>query len=349
MVQVLVRRSIWPVLIGLLLIVSCKKDAASEKGQAGPDLAATARPQFELAVAAVEGPSLTFTFAGQVGEKSKLSNPRSLAADNDGNLYVADFGNDRIVRFDATGKEVLAFGKKGTAPGEYQSVWSVAVDAQGLVYMLDPRTGYVYVYSRDGKYQKRVGDLGFYSPSGLAVQKDGTMVVADTGGSRIVFVGTDGKMKGEPITRAGQATLDQPADVSVDAKDGFHVHLAGGGEKGAGSLVNFAADGSVQSKVATVAVPSTSDTPRTAEGSDGKVYLIDVEQGRLLAYSADGKTFYAIKIEGMTTPFRKLAGIAVDKQGQIFVSDADANVIYKFTPAVRAAEPAAGAAPGAPK
>lgn len=349
----LVRRSAWSVSIGLTALVltsSCGKKPSPEKAQPGPAPAAV-KGEPKPGPAATAGPSIPVTLDMVIGEKSKLLSPGSLALDSAGNLYVADGGNDRVVKFDSSGRQVLAFGKKGTGLGDFQSVWSLAVDAQGQIHVLDPRTGFVLVFGPDGKYLKRFGDMGFYSPSGLALQKDGTMVVADTGGARIVRIGPDGPMRGEPITLAGGGPIEQPSDVSVDSKDGFHVHTPGGGQNGAGALVNFSAEGAFQSRWSTVPVPSTSDTPRTAEGPDGKIYLLDLVQSRIVAYSADGKTFNPLNVEGLTVPFRRLSGLAVDKQGRIYVSDADANVIYRLQTAggAPAPAPAAGAAQGAPK
>ncbi len=61
--------------------------------------------------------------------------PTDVAWDAAGNIFVADgLGNARIAKFDKDGKFVKSWGKRGTAPGEFANVRSIAVDAQGNVY-----------------------------------------------------------------------------------------------------------------------------------------------------------------------------------------------------------------------
>ena len=58
--------------------------------------------------------------------------PTDVAWDAGGNIFVADgLGNARIAKFDKDGKFVKSWGKKGSGPGEFANVRSIAVDAQG--------------------------------------------------------------------------------------------------------------------------------------------------------------------------------------------------------------------------
>ncbi len=53
-------------------------------------------------------------------------------------LYVADFGNSRLLMFDRTSlRLVQAIGKSGTGPGEFLSPHLIATDSRGIIYIAE--------------------------------------------------------------------------------------------------------------------------------------------------------------------------------------------------------------------
>jgi len=324
-------------------LAGCKK---SEAPVAGPGSGATKGSGTEsssaggLGVPAV-GPAEPLLVAAHLGEKAHLQAPRGLAVDSSGNVFVADTGNFRVVKFDASGRETAVIGRKGSGPGEFESPWLPAVDGKGQLYVLDPRRGRVSIFGNDGKYLRKIGEgSGFYSPAGMAVAKDGAVAVADTGGNRVVVFGPDGQMRGEPIASTPQGKLIQPTDAAFDAKGNIYV-IQPTGPNGKGTLYRFDPEGKYQTAWVITSVPSTTDTPRLAVGPDGRVYLSDIEHGRLIAYDPDGKkatplTFAA----GDMDRFRRIGNIAVDEKGRIFVMDVDAALVYRLEkPEAAAAQP----------
>lgn len=288
--------------------------------------------------------------AARLGEKSRLQAPRGLAVDPSGNVFVADTGNSRVVKFDASGREMAIIGGKGNGPGEFESAWLPGVDGKGQLYVLDPRRGRVSIFGNDGKYLRKFGEsAGFYSPAGLAVAKDGTVAVADTGGNRVVVFSPDGQTRGEPITSTPQGKLVQPTDAAFDAKGNIYV-VQPTGPNGKGTLYRFDPDGKYQTAWVITSVPSTTDTPRLAVGPDGRVYLSDIENGHLIAYDPDGKKATPLAFAaGDTDRFRRIGNIAVDEKGRIFVMDVDAALVYRLEkPEAARVQPPKAAAPEAP-
>src|SRR6185503_17185022 len=67
--------------------------------------------------------------AGLAGDN--FNRPADVAWDADGNIYVADGeGNSRVAKFDKNGRYLKSWGSRGTAPGQFNIVHTIAVDAK---------------------------------------------------------------------------------------------------------------------------------------------------------------------------------------------------------------------------
>jgi sugar lactone lactonase YvrE len=123
--------------------------------------------------------------------------PKGVALDGNGDLFVADSDNFRIVKLSTTSGEFLAqwigLGsviKNKQVPGSFQSPRGVAVDAAGTVFVADTFNHWVQRLSPDGQVLAHWGGQGtaageFSFPSGIAVDVQGNVYVADTYNNRI--------------------------------------------------------------------------------------------------------------------------------------------------------------------
>src|SRR5579864_119674 len=65
-----------------------------------------------------------------------FNRPTDVAWDAAGNIFVADgYGNSRVAKFDKNGQFLKSWGSKGTGPGQFDLLHTLAVDAQGNVYV----------------------------------------------------------------------------------------------------------------------------------------------------------------------------------------------------------------------
>lgn len=55
----------------------------------------------------------------------------------EGNIFVADFFNNRIQKFTPKGVFLVAFGEKGAGPGQFDRPIDMAVDESGNIYVVD--------------------------------------------------------------------------------------------------------------------------------------------------------------------------------------------------------------------
>ena len=61
----------------------------------------------------------------------------SIAVGPQGNIFAADFYNDRIQKFALDGKFLTAFGQIGSGPGQFNHPIAVAVADDGTVFVTD--------------------------------------------------------------------------------------------------------------------------------------------------------------------------------------------------------------------
>jgi hypothetical protein len=60
-----------------------------------------------------------------------------LAFAPDGNLFVVEYGNQRVQKFTPTGQSLGCWCGPGRAPGQLHSPWALAVDSRGRVFVVD--------------------------------------------------------------------------------------------------------------------------------------------------------------------------------------------------------------------
>src|SRR4051812_33246599 len=71
-------------------------------------------------------------------DQTHFNKPTDVAFAPDGNFFVSDgYGNSRVVKFDKSGKFLLAWGKKGTGEGEFNTPHAVRLDSKGNVFIGD--------------------------------------------------------------------------------------------------------------------------------------------------------------------------------------------------------------------
>lgn len=126
------------------------------------------------------------TFGSKGRGDGQLLGPQYAACDDDGYLYVGDYGNARIVKFDPEGKFLFAFGAKGEGFPGFVSPAGIAV-REGVLYAGDSYRKAVYRFDLSGNYLGVMAEGILHFPEGLAFWKDGrALLVADT--DRIVSI-----------------------------------------------------------------------------------------------------------------------------------------------------------------
>jgi sugar lactone lactonase YvrE len=95
--------------------------------------------------------------------------PRPSTAQQDG---------DRLVRYTPEGKFVQDYGKLGRGPGEFMGPHALAFDSQGRLFVADRSNSRVQIFDKDMNFVDEWRHFG--RPSGIAILKDDTLIVADS-------------------------------------------------------------------------------------------------------------------------------------------------------------------------
>ena len=111
-----------------------------------------------------------------------FNGPSDILIAPNGDIFVADgHGGDtnaRIVKLSKDGKFIKAWGKKGAAPGEFDSPHGLAMDSAGRLFVADRSNGRIQIFDQDGKFLAEWRQFG--RPSGVFINKQDTIYVADS-------------------------------------------------------------------------------------------------------------------------------------------------------------------------
>jgi len=127
-----------------------------------------------------------FDFGTRGTEPGQFNLPRDVTIGKDGLLYVVDGGNFRVEVFRPDGSYLSTFGGVGRQGGQFSRPKEAAIDAQGNVYIVDSAFGNFQIFTSDGKLLLSVGSRSerdgmakYMLPSGIAVDGDGRVYMAD--------------------------------------------------------------------------------------------------------------------------------------------------------------------------
>lgn len=126
--------------------------------------------------------------------------PTGMGIAPNGELFIADTHNSRVVVYNRKGVCLRQWGRYGTGPGEFTYPRDVAVSAKGEVFVTDyGMSDRVQKFDLQGTFLTAWGKIGeapgeFGRPSGIALDGKGAVYVADTGNHRVQKFSEDGNL-----------------------------------------------------------------------------------------------------------------------------------------------------------
>jgi sugar lactone lactonase YvrE len=288
-----------------------------------------------------------------VAPAAQFSEPFGVAVAQDGSVFVSDAGDaHRVRRISPTGiVTTIAGGTRGFEDGTARSARfdtpsAIALAPDGALIVTDTANNAIRRIALDGVTTTLAGsgepghrdgvghEAQFNGPIGVAVDRIGRVIVADTYNDRIRMIAN-----GNVTTVAGsnspglvdafgtEARFDTPCGVAFD-KDG-NIVVA---DSGNGAIRRIDANG----YVATISGPGPEAISRPigiTTGENGVIFVTD-ERGRIVEIAAGGfpRTIAGSSAgfrdgPGADAMFRRPAGIATPSDGRLIVADAGNSLV----------------------
>lgn len=286
-------------------------------------------------------PSFVRSFGSTGSGGGQFNGPAQVAVVGN-SIYVADYFNSRVERFDKnTGAYVSQFGSAGSSPGQLSGPSGLIYNPiNGLLYVSETGNDRIQAFTTSGTYQFSFASLGsgngqLSNPFGLAVDSVGNVYVADTGNSRISKFDSTGlwlRHIAVGATSPYAVAVDKADNVWLTSGTGdIYAYNSQGGYEGyyygAYGAPALSTEGYFQGIRGIAVTPPLNVGPFfgapaiiVADGAS--------QQVQLFAYSAQATAHPSIT--SIPTPGSYTGGVAFDTQENIYVTSYNANQVYKY-------------------
>ncbi len=271
-------------------------------------------------------PSFAFDFGAQGSGEGQFTSPAGVATDTEGNAYVADAGNHRVVKFNSRGGFVSAFGKEGTGEAQFTTISAIAVGPEGYVYVADSGQRKIKRFKAGGEFVSQFGAEGIGNGQfgsligGLAVDKGGVIWASDSSNHRVERFDSTGKYLSKIGSEGtGNGQFASPRAIAIDgAGNAWVVDL--GHER----VEQFSPVGAYQRQFGKPGkgAGEISSPAGIAIDAAYNVWVVDSANNRLEEWSSKGEYLSQYGEAGTgERQFSQPSSLAIDPQGSLLIAD----------------------------
>jgi DNA-binding beta-propeller fold protein YncE len=281
-----------------------------------------------------QGPAKALKPAGTVGESqlgsSFLSHPTGIALDPQGNLYVVDTDNDRVVKCDGEGKFLGEAGGFGWEEGQFNRPTYVATDHGLNIYVTDTQNRRIQRFDRDLNFISTIrveptDDFsGFGLLEGIAVTLAGELLLCDIEDDRVIKLDNlHGYERSFGGFGYGEGSLSDPMGVFADRKEKVYV-----ADSRNDRVVIYDSFGNFRRSLGEGILRNPSGV---AVADHGSVYVANTEKNSIAIFDSEGNLVleYGTWGSGMGN-FSRPTDLKLGLDGKLFVVDSGNSRICVF-------------------
>ncbi|HVG39875.1 MAG TPA: antitoxin AF2212-like protein, partial [Pyrinomonadaceae bacterium] len=259
------------------------------------------------------------------GTGDKPPKPRDVAVDDQGNIYIVFDHDGTIRKVDPKGNVVASWGNNtsGSEP-VFKELFALAVDAKNnTVFALDANVATLLRFDLQGAPKgDPITGLGYY-PRGVTLGANNELLVADTGGQRVLRVNAnDGTIIGE---------LGKPAPGSTDSSEPIDAETVKNGEifvfdARNNRIQHFKPDGQLIKQWSAPNNVAARDSGHLAIDRQDRLYFAGVDKREITVFNPAGEILAVWPQDSGEPP----VGIYVDAQDFMYVTYPESGTVRKF-------------------
>jgi sugar lactone lactonase YvrE len=303
-------------------------------------------------ISVAAGPPQCLTPASQIfGPNTGINQPFGVASDPSGNIYITNSESNSITAFPSTANQNTVPSATIASPNGMVNPTAVAIDSSGNIYvanagadvgMSDSVTIYPPASNASSAPSRVIGGVG---PNDLSQLNDPSAITVASGiwvANALGGANSQGSLtwyskssNGNSVPQAaisGSSTgINEPVGVAVGSLGYIYALNASGGPSGSGSITiyNPGSSGNVAPEaVITGANTGISFPSGLALDSSNKIYVTNdgsiagnIDSVAIFAGGSSGNVAPTAIISGANTQLNLPQGIAIDKSGNIYVSN----------------------------
>ncbi len=281
-----------------------------------------------------------YAYSSQFGSAGsgdgQFDNPYYIAIDSSGNLYITDYVNNRVQKFDSSGNFITKWGSVGSSDGQFNTPYGIAIDSLGNVYVADTGNDRIQKFNSSGVYQSQFGSVGsgngeFDNLNDIFIDSSDNIYATDQNNHRVQKFNSSGVYQSQfGSNGTGNGEFDGPNSITIDSSGNIYVT-----DSNNHRVQKFTSSGVYQSQFGSSGTGNSEfNYPMgIVYGPDGYLYVADNGNSRIQKFDTSGN--YVSEYGSVGTgdgEFTYISDLVFDSNNNMYIVDNDAgNRVQKFT------------------